>query len=468
MPAIHYVHKSDATIDVGSDNVFSIAGDDDLVLVGASSVAAVRGSALTVNVSGANDIITIGGDGQYALDGRDDVVTFALSGTLTELSQSRVDVNGGNVNATVDGYDTFGIYGSGDTVTANGVQNGLWIGQNGVNGTGAALDVVNGLTDSTLYEMIGSNVVVNGSYYTALINGDDVLTATGIGVIVKGVGLNDVVNVSGGTQLDVETVTLADGGAVYAYNAASSLGVSNLEVFGDHITLRGFVSDSGLIGSADLAVLTNTTSNFSIGGNGEFGAIDILRTPGGFGSSTDVVANSDVRIVSSGNVVTASGKDRVVVIGNAQDDTDTTGGNIFIINTGLGALSEPDLQSIAVLRTGDVVHLQANSLLYIETTGTTSPSDIIATMSANDTLAVQKGVTVRVPVASGKSEVVFNADDRLALAAHFTSVDDLLNHTVSLGVNALIQFDAAGDQLMLTIPKVQVGTYATEGIIRFA
>ena len=467
MPAITNVTRSHATIDVGSDDSFNIAGDDDLVLMGASSVATVQGLAITVEASGAGDTLVIGGDGQFAPDGRDDVVTFAAPGALTELADSRVDVNGSQIAATLDGYDTFGLYGSGDTVTANGVQNGLWVGQNGVDGTGSALDVVLGLTDSSLYEMAGSNVVVSGSNYTAQLNGDDILTATGSGVTVQGYGRNDIVNVSGGASGAVETVTLAEGGVVYAYNG-SSAPVGDLDVFGDHVTLYGDVYASQLIGAADMAILSNTVSGFALGGNGEFGAIDILRTPGGAFSSAQVVANSDVRIVASGLAVTASGHDRVVVIGNAQDDADTTGGNIFLVSTGPGYLDEPDLQSLALLRPGDVLHLQANSQLYLETTGATSPAAILATMSADDTLSVQNGVTVRAPVAIGQSTLSFNADDRLVLAAHFSSVDDLLAHTVSLGFNSMIEMDSSGDQLTLTISKAEVGTYAAQGIIKFA
>lgn len=215
MPAINYVNESNATIEAGSENIFSIAGDDDLVHVGYGSVVCANGSALTATVSGA-----------------------------------------------------------GDTVTANGARNSLWIGQNGT----GAIDVVNGLTDGSLYEMAGSNVAVDGSNYTAILNGDDVLTATGTGVTITGSGAHHVVNVSGATFDAVETVTLADGGTVNANNS-DSVGAGHLDVFGDHVTLRGSVFSTRLIGSGDLAMLTNV-ADFSFGSNGISGALDIRRTPG--------------------------------------------------------------------------------------------------------------------------------------------------------------------------------------------
>ena len=351
------VNQSNATINVGSNANYTISGDDDIVQVGADSVVSATGTALTLEVAGPGDTITIGGDGQFAPNGSDDVVLFQAAGTLDVLAYSRVDANASNVTATLAGDDTFGIYGANDTITANGANDAIWIGQNGTGASG--VDVVNGLFLASVFELEGSNVSIGGRRSTATLSGDDALSATGLGLTIAASGAGNVVNVAGGQAGDANVVKFADGGVVNANN------VQFLQVFGDHVTLRGAanVFQSELIGAADRAVLLGAYNNFQIGGNGQTGALDVVvATSQSTQPLIEVVASSNVRVVASGAKVYANGDDRVVVVGQNNFLTDSIGGNTFILD-GQNNISGTNLFDTAQLSTGDTVRMRANTKL---------------------------------------------------------------------------------------------------------
>src|SRR5580698_10028199 len=126
------VNKSHSTFNVGSNAGYIVNGDDDTILVGSDSTLTANGSALSVQVTGAGSVVTIGGNGVGASNTNDNVVLFkGVTGTLHELANARVDVTANLVVLTMAGNDALGVYGSGDSVTASGAGDALWIGQNG-------------------------------------------------------------------------------------------------------------------------------------------------------------------------------------------------------------------------------------------------------------------------------------------------------------------------------------------------
>ena len=455
------VNQSHAAINISSNADYVISGDDDIIQVGANSLVVATGSALTLQIAGAGDTITLGGDGQFASDACEDIALFQAGGTLNVLAFSRVDTNATNVTANLAGDDTFGIYGANDTITANGTHDSIWIGQNGTAASG--VDSVVGLVQGSLFELQGSNVSLGGKRSAVTMTGDDVMSATGLSLAISASGAGNVVNVQGGQAGDGNSVTFANGGLVNASD------VQFLQVFGDHVTLRGVanVYQSELIGAADRAVLSNGYNNFTIGGNGVAGALDVVVAPdNNLAPVIEVVANSNVRIVGAGTHIVANGGDRVVVIGHHEAISDTTGGNVFVVDGQIN-IAGANLFDTAALQPGDVVRMRANTWLSANVSGAASPSAATIVMGANDILSVGPDIRVRVPVAVGKATLQFGAFDRVVLLAHFTDATDLLAHTSDTAQGSIIQFDTSGDQLQVNVGKSQVGAYVAQGVIKF-
>ena len=192
------VNVSHSTINVGSNASYVINGGDDTILVGSNSLVTANGSALSVTVSGPGSVVTIGGNGVAASNASDNFVTFNnVAGAVHELANSRVEVIANNTTATMAGNDALGVYGSGDTVTATGLGNSVWIGLNGFGVTGRAIDFVSGLDHGSVYELQGSSVSTDGAYYHVALAAQDTLTASGRGVHVNANGAGDVVTLGG-------------------------------------------------------------------------------------------------------------------------------------------------------------------------------------------------------------------------------------------------------------------------------
>lgn len=134
---------------------------------------------MTVNASGANDAIAVGGDGSSASNANEFIVNFAQGGSLSEQANSRADVYGGGVTAALVGTDTFGLYGAGETINASGTGNQIWTGQNGQTATGANIDAVNFAQAGYVYEMVGTNLNVTGNGATVTMTSSDTLTLSG-------------------------------------------------------------------------------------------------------------------------------------------------------------------------------------------------------------------------------------------------------------------------------------------------
>lgn len=138
----------------------------------------MNGTGDWVNTTGAGDAIWIGGDGQFASNANDDIVSFSRSGLLQVYNYSRIDATGNGVSATLGANDSFGLTGSGDavnmsandTVTATGSNNiyvfGSGDGQDVIAaGSGAntgTVDFGSGLTDENLwFQKSGNNLQID-------------------------------------------------------------------------------------------------------------------------------------------------------------------------------------------------------------------------------------------------------------------------------------------------------------------
>ncbi len=366
------------------------------------------------------------------------------------------------------GNDTLGVYGAGDTVIANGTGDGVWIGQNGESVSGAAVDRVIGMTQGTVFVLQDSSVAVVGSNYTATMTGQDRLTALGVGVDVDASGADNALTIGfgGASSAASDIVHMPDGGFI------NEAGGMNLRVFGDGITLHGAGGGTlEMIGADDRAVFAQSANSYTIGQNG--GADQKLDTlvypyePLVF--PITVLQRSNLRVVGWEANVTLGGRDWLTLVGADERIVDLTGNNHITIG-GNGPIFSITGGNRVTLAQGDTVAILANSNLYLSSTGAVTNGQYAVQMSRDDSLEIDPGMTVSVPLAGGDDLLSnFGATDVLRLASHFASVDDLLAHTSVNEHNfAQVQLDGGSDTLTLDMSKSAFAVYAHEGLVKFS
>jgi hypothetical protein len=443
----------------------------------ARDMLTATGLGVNVTITAAGDILTIGANGASASNTDEDVVLFQAAGTINLFADSRVDTTGNFVTANLASDDTFGLYGSDDTVFANGTGDQIWIGQNGMGSPHPADDLVHGLTDGALNEMQGSDVDVDGTNYTAAMSGDDTLIATGSGVSVGVTGTNNYLLASN------SHITAADGASFFLSGSDDTLVMSDASVstkLGSSFDLFGDNNAVDFTGGGEIQILGGG-NNVSVG-QGSTVVISQNHDPN---ISTDVVQWGDAPIApisvlgntlaslsGSSAVINLSGSEISVVVTGSNDSVTETydySGNAITIG-GNGSTYGAAGQDSVTLNPSDYVTLLANSNVAVNTVAGVASNQDAVFMAANDSLSIGAGVTVNVGLGLGDDYLAnFASTDALKLAAHFNSVYDLLAHT---GLNAqnetTIQLDANGDTLSLGISKTALASYARQGLITFS
>ncbi len=424
------------------------------VTLSAQDLLLAGGVGVHVTVTAAGDIVSIGGNGAGASNTDEDVVLFQAAGTIDVVANSRVDTTGNLVTANLSGNDTFGLYGAGDSVYANGTSNSIWIGQNGSYLAGAALDAVHGLTGGLVYEMQGSSVTVDGANYNVDMTGDDWLSVSGAGAKVSVIsGSNNLILADNSTVVAGFATSFNLFGDNNTVNATGG-GVIQILGGGNHVTAGQ--GETVLISqNHDANVAVNTL---------QWGTAPIAPiTIDGFTLASLSGSSAIINLSGSGINVTVTGS------GDTVSESNDFNGNAITIG-GNGSTFGAAGQDKVTLSTFDNVTLLANSNVAVNTTSGATSSDDHVQMAANNSLSIGAGVTVNVGLGLGDDYLAtFASTDVLNLSAHFTSINDLLAHT---GLNHLnqttIQLDASGDTLSLGISKTQLTTYANEGLIKFA
>jgi hypothetical protein len=424
------------------------------VTLSAQDLLLAGGLGVHVTVTAAGDIVSIGGNGSGASNTDEDVVLFQAAGTIDVGANSRVDTTGSLVTANLSGNDTFGLYGAGDSVVANGTGNSIWIGQNGSYLAGAALDAVHGMNGGLVYEMQGSSLTVDGANYQVDMTGDDWLSVSGAGAKV---------DVLSGTN----NLILADNSTVVAGFAIS------FNLFGDNNTVDA--TGGGVIQILGGGNHVNAGQGETVTINQDHDpnlATDVLEwdnapiapiTVDGYTSVSLIGSSATINLTGSGiNAVVTGSNDTVSTVNDSNGNALTIGGN--------GSTYGVAGQDKVTLNPSDHVVLLANSNVAVATVAGVTASEDSVQMAANDSLSIGAGVTVNVALGLGDDYLAnFAATDVLNLAADFTSVNDLLAHT---GLNHLnqttIQLDATGDFLSLGISKTALATYANEGLVKFS
>src|SRR5947209_19891185 len=86
------VRKSNTNVNFGSGGSFVLYGDDDTVQIGQSATLYAYGRALSIYAGGADDVVTVGGNGVAASNADDIHVQLQTTAVLHELANSRFDV----------------------------------------------------------------------------------------------------------------------------------------------------------------------------------------------------------------------------------------------------------------------------------------------------------------------------------------------------------------------------------------
>ena len=183
----------------------------------------------------------------------------------------------------------------------------------------------------------------------------------------------------------------------------------------------------------------------------------------GYTSASLIGSSATINLLGSQSNVTVTGSNDTV------SETNDANGNAITIG-GNGSTYRAAGQDKVTLNPFDHVVLLANSNVAASSAAGATASDDSVKMAANDSLSIGGGVTVQVGLGLGDDYLAnFASTDVLNLAAHFTSVNDLLAHT---GLNHLnqttIQLDTTGDFLSLGISKTALATYANEGLVKFS
>jgi hypothetical protein len=462
------------------------------VTLNAQDLLLAGGLGVHVTVTAAGDNVEIGGNGAGASNTDEDVVLFQAAGTIGLTANSRVDTTGNLVTANLSGNDTFGLYGSGDSVTAGGTGDAIWIGQNGAGATGAAYDLVHSLTNGSVFEMQGSDLGVDGTNYSVAMSGADTLTTFGSGVNVSVSGTNNtlVANNTRVTAASASSFELIGGDDMVAATGASVSvnGTNNSLVLKNSTVNATFASSFDLFGDNNTVNATGGGpiqilggGNHVTAGQGETVLIsqnhdanlatDVVQwgnapiapiTVEGYTSASLIGSSATINLLGSQSNVTVTGSNDTV------SETNDANGNAITIG-GNGSTYGAAGQDKVTLNPFDHVVLLANSNVAASSAAGATASEDSVQMAANDSLSIGAGVAVQVGLGLGDDYLAnFASTDVLNLSAHFTSVNDLLAHT---GLNHLnqttIQLDTTGDFLSLGISKTTLATYANEGLVKF-
>ena len=442
------VNESHATLSVGSNAHFLITGSDDLVTVGASSTVSVTGSADAVQLSGAGDALTLGGDGQYASDAGEDTAIFAAGGVVDLLASSRVDVSGDDVTAQLAANDTFGLYGSGEIVNSSSAGDAIWIGDDGMRASGAAIDAVNLAAGGFVFELSNSNVDVAGSHVSIKANTNDTLSVNGGADSVTVLGAGDVLYIGGNgvgaSDADDNFVVFRHGGTLY--ETASS----RTDVKGSGVAVNMSASDTlGLYGSGDVVDASAASDSIWIGQNGQSASgasLDQVNfAAGGYvfelaGTNLAISGNGVAATVTSDDTLTATGSALTITALSAGDIIDIGGDgpsasnadDNFVYFDDAGALNEMANARVDAYGDDVVAYLASN-----DTFGIYGRDDVVNAQGAGD--AVWIGVLPNEPI--GADFVNFQSGGKLTVLTG-SAVD-------VTGSNVVVRLEGA-DQLTAT------------------
>ncbi len=324
------VTLSNGTVYVYDNTRLMVTGSNVTDAIGNNDLLAAYGSSITVNASGTNDQVYIGGNGGQYVAGRRR--QFREWRHALRAKQRQGQLYGSNVTANIGASDILGAYGSALTVNASGTGDQVYIGNNGEFSTTANADNVNFASGGAIYENNNSRVDFYGSGVTATIGASDTLGAYGSALTVNASGTGDLVYIGNNGQFsttaNADEVNFASGGSIYENDN------SRVDFYGTGVTATiGNNETLGAYGFGLTVNATGTNDQIYIGNNGANTSLDDVVTLANGGSVYEN-ANSRVDVTGFNTTATLSANDLFGLYG--ANDTITFGsGNSVWLNPGV-------------------------------------------------------------------------------------------------------------------------------------
>ncbi|MBR8182511.1 S-layer family protein [Burkholderia ambifaria] len=301
----------------------NVYGNNNGVNVGVGDNLGVYGAGNRAIVTGANSEVWIGGNGQAATVAQDDRVDFAggVTGTVKEVDNSRVDINGSGLTVSAGYQDLLGVAGNANTIVA-GAGDAL-----ALDGQQNKVTMAHGnlhAGDNNQFTLSGSfNDVTAGNGVVAALWGDDNIINAGNNAVVNSSGIGNEIYAGSGS---VVGVTGGD----------ASVETSNITVY---------VADNSNVevwGSNDV-IYSGVNSRVVIVGNGN-------TVKGAQGASVGITGNSNAVSIGDQGTIFVEGSNNSMVTGSASKvniaDSSYTGnvvngGSGTTVQTGVGSISFP-------------------------------------------------------------------------------------------------------------------------------
>jgi hypothetical protein len=363
----------------------SVSGSGATVTLGANSSASFTGSGNTINASqgdvitGNNAVINVAQGASVTILGSGDTIVAAGNNTISVSGDGDTINLGANSSAT--------LYGSNDTLNMNGNNSGyIASGSGNVVNNDVAGDAVNlgGNTSTTItgsggyFGIVGTGVNVTASNETAN-------TLNGVSFSLSGSGDSVFIGANSSATLNGSGDALYLNGGFSGYIASGTGNVVYNDVAGDAVNLGGNTSTTitgaggyfGIVGTGVNVTASNETANtlngvsFSLSGNGDsvFIGANSSATLNGSGDALYLNGGFSGYIASgNGNVVYNDVAGDAVNLGSNTSTTITGSGGYFgIVGTGVNVTASNETAntingvSFTLSGSGDNINLGANS-----------------------------------------------------------------------------------------------------------
>jgi trimeric autotransporter adhesin len=431
-------------IEANSGNDTLISGTGLTTLIGGSGNDAFyvnnSGDVVSQTVSGVSDTIVASASTSLVTNVDTLVLTgtASLSGTVSSPDNDTLVSNSG-VDTLIggSGAETYFINNSSDVVEDNSSTEGSVVEASVsytlpnfvtsliLTGTANLTGVANNDTDDVLTGNAGNDILKGGAGYDTLIAGSGVDTLVGgiapttfavnnaADVVVNNYGMPDTVMSSVGYTLSTGVTALVLTGSANLTGTAVSGNNSVVGNAGYDVLLAGTGSDTLIAGSGDDTLIGGTGPDTFVINS----AADVIESISG-SSGNQIVAAINYTLPSTVDILTLTGTDALLGVGNAAADSITAnsgndtlvagsgadtliagrGADLFIVNSTADVISVPfgsigpdTIQSsVSFSLPSGVTVLQLTGTADLIGTGSQSPSEIVGN-AGNDTLQARLG-----------------------------------------------------------------------------
>lgn len=482
------VIMSNGAIAVASGGEISVTGAGNAISLGADDYLAVKGNDDSITASGENDSIVfsglsggvamshsglqIGDDGTVVVTGNGNDVTVGINDTVSITGGNNIIVAGdaGDI-VSLDGSDNTLSISNGTVEFADGSEvavssSGFATEGTQVTGANNRLVVNRGTVD-----MLGSLSLSIGATASAIVLADgDAVSIVGDDNSVAAVGPNDSVTISGVSEtisIDDGSVSVCDGGQAAVIGAddcvsAGSAAVVSVTGNSDQITISGAGDTLGLLGTGDIASMSNgsveftdraqvtvTASAVNAVGNVVNGTNDgVLVNQGAIsvanGATTAVIGSADdislgagsvLAVVGNGDTVTATGAGDTLSLSGMGDVASMSGGTVEFVDGAQVTVGATGISAVGnlVSGTGNAIRVNKGTVVLADGIGSTTVSGLAdgVALGSGDTLSLIGDDDAVTATGSGDTVTVSGVADTAALSNGILSLADDSQVTLS-------------------------------------